>query len=137
MTRDEWIRLTLLVVAGCMLVSLTARAQVFPPKVGSEYIFSFLQECPALDADGVALTPPGLSVSFHNAAAPAAMIACTDVPTCGVPMQVSISVSDTGTREEFFATAWSQIECVGDQSERSADTAYTWPGVGPRKPKLQ
>jgi hypothetical protein len=118
-----------------MLVAGVAIAQVFPPKVGSEYVFAFIQPCAPLDAGGVPIEPQGVSVSIDHADT-GISIACVAVPLCDQRIEANISLADAGVRQEFRGVAWTEHDCTGDASEASVETAYTYPGQKPGRPRL-
>jgi len=125
------------VITLTLLLATAAAAQtVFPPKVGSEYVFAFEQPCPTLDAGGVPLTPDARSVAIVHSIT-GVQVACTAAPACDSRYEARVSVSDTGNRESYQGTAWTGDACTGEQSEASAETAYLYPGQGPRKPRLE
>ena len=129
--------MTRIVLLATLLIAAPIAAQtVFPPKVGSEYVFAFEQPCPAVDAGGVPLTAAAGSVSIVHSIT-GVQVACTAAPACDSRYEARVSVSDTGNRESYQGTAWTGDACTGEQSEASAETAYLYPGQGPRKPRLE
>lgn len=124
------------IIVTLLLATAAAAQTVFPPKVGSEYVFAFAAPCPALDAQGVPLTPAARSVSIAHATT-GVQVACAATDACDLRYEARVSVSDTGNRESYVGYAWTGSACDGEQSEASAETAYLYPGQGPRKPRLE
>ena len=122
-------RLALLMVPLALL-----GAAIFPPQVGGDFRFAVQQPCPVLDAGGVPEVPPGLSVGIEPQAGGVAIL-CIPTPTCGPETRHEGVVKLTGNakRQAYIGRAFTELTCQGAASEPSLETAYTYPGMKPKK----
>lgn len=127
-------RTRILLIAGAALALLGQ--SVYPPMVGGEFQFAVMQPCPALDAQGVPLTPQGLSVGIEPSGGGVAIL-CLETPVCDTRYEGNVKITATGQRQSWVGRAFSMAGCVGFISEPSAETAYTYPGMKPDKPKIE
>ncbi len=124
-----------------VLLALLQLGAVFPPMVGGDFLFAYMQPCPTLDADGVPLSPPGLSIAFENMVT-AEVLFCADTPLCDTRYEHSAKVTAAGQRSTFTARAFTSVACGGTQSDTSYEAhgsdgiAATYPGMKPKAAQL-
>ena len=124
-----------IIVLLVFLAISAAAAPVFPPMTGGDFVFT-VQPGDLFDIDGVPLTPPTASIGIvpETGGVPIGCVATNDP---FVSYQITAKVTATGQRKAFKGQAFLTADCTVTGSDLSDNTAYTYPGMNPNKPKLQ
>ena len=103
--------------------------------VGGDFLFPVKVTCAPLDPGGVPLEPQGVSVSIEPEAGGASIL-CIETAVCDTRYEGTVKITATGQRASWVGYAYTGAACQGVASDASAEVAYTYPGMKPKKPSL-
>ena len=123
------------IIFAIIFTSTASAAPIFPPLVQGLYGFRVRAADVELDAGGVPLTPPTVSVSVRRVdSGDGADLACVPCGP-GETVSVSVTVAATGDRGELRGYAFAGPGCTGEPSE-STNAAFVF-FVPPGPPTLE